>query len=93
MNEANKHQWRVFIQKRAQKTLTRLPTNQVSRIDHAIRSLALDPRPHSCKKLKGFDDLYRIRIGDWRIIYAVRDKSLIILVVDISSRGDAYRRL
>jgi mRNA interferase RelE/StbE len=58
----------------------------------AIDALRLEPRPHGSKKLVGEDNLYRIRTGDYRIIYQVRDKQLIILVIAIGNRRDIYRR-
>ena len=45
------------------------------------------------KKLAGFDDLYRQRVGDWRISYALEEDQLIILIVEIASRGGAYRNI
>jgi mRNA interferase RelE/StbE len=59
----------------------------------AIRSLADDPRPPGCKRLSGHDALYRIRVGDWRIIYAIEDDKLIVLIVEIGPRGRVYRGL
>jgi mRNA interferase RelE/StbE len=52
-----------------------------------------DPRPHDSIRLSGFADLYRVRVGDWRISYSVEDDKLVVLVVEISSRGSAYRDL
>jgi mRNA interferase RelE/StbE len=65
----------------------------LQRIDEAIRSLASDPRPGGSKKLVGkqFDNLYRIRVGDWRILYAVEEDRLVILVLDVVRRDQAYR--
>ena len=56
-------------------------------------ALAKNPRPAGCKKLSGFDNLYRVRVGDWRISYAIEDERLVILVLEIALRGDAYRNL
>ncbi len=63
------------------------------RIDRAIRALALEPRPSGCKKLVGkqFDNLYRIRVGDWRILYAIEDHRLVVLILDVVRRDQAYR--
>ena len=62
-------------------------------IHRVIRDLANDPRPEGVKKLTGVDNLYRIRVGDWRVIYAIEDDRLIVLVLEISPRGGAYRDL
>jgi len=56
-----------------------------------IDALANEPRPTGAKKLKGRDDLLRIRVGDYRIVYAVRDRIVVVLVVRIAHRREAYR--
>ncbi len=53
--------------------------------------LAVNPRPKGVKKLSGLDDLYRIRVGDYRIVYQIHDDRLIVLVVRIGHRKDVYR--
>lgn len=63
------------------------------RLSQAIDDLAENPRPPGCKKLAGHDDLYRIRKGDWRISYAVKDDQLLILVIEVAQRSSAYRNL
>ena len=62
------------------------------RLRGKIDRLEEDPRPRGCEKLTGADDLYRIRVGDYRIVYQVRDRVLVILVVRIGHRRDVYRR-
>lgn len=57
----------------------------------AIESLESDPRPVGCKKLVGSDHTYRLRIGDYRVVYEIQDDILVILVVRIRHRGDVYR--
>ena len=84
--------WRVIILRAPKKIIARLPKDLRERLEQAIDNLALDPRPKGCKMLVGYD-LYRIRVGDWRIIYAIEDDKLIVLVVDVSPRADAYRNL
>lgn len=83
--------WRVVIHRKAEKTLRRLDGNALERIRQAIRKLALDAYPTGSKKLSGYDNLYRLRVGDWRIIYAIENDQLIVLVLEISPRGGAYR--
>jgi len=58
-----------------------------------IRGLAQNPRPQGCKKLQGYKDLYRIRSGNYRIVYTVREKMLFVFVVRVAHRKDIYRRL
>ncbi len=61
------------------------------RLVRRLKTLRDNPRPQGVKKLAGEDDLYRIREGDYRIIYAIQDKELIILVVKIGNRKEIYR--
>ena len=62
------------------------------RLRGQIDRLAENPRPRGCEKLVGGDSLYRIRVGDYRIVYQVRDRVLVVLVVRIGHRRDVYRR-
>jgi mRNA interferase RelE/StbE len=83
----------VIVERQAEKTLRRLPKEILSRVDRLLLSLAEDPRPVGCKKLRGYENLYRLRVGDWRLIYAIEDDELVVLVIEISPRGEAYRDL
>ena len=85
--------WELILTRQAEKVLHRLPRDLLRRMDRAILGLANDPRPPGCVKLAGYDNLWRVRVGDWRIIYAIEAERLVIVVVDISPRGSAYRRL
>jgi mRNA interferase RelE/StbE len=89
----SKSRWQVIIHRKAERILKRLDGDMLERIRQAIRGLASEPRPLGYKKLTGYENLYRIRVGDWRIIYAIEDKQLIVLVLEISPRGGAYRNL
>jgi mRNA interferase RelE/StbE len=53
--------------------------------------LAENPRPEGCKKLEGHENLYCIRVGDWRISYALEKERLMILVIEVAPRGGAYQ--
>ena len=83
--------WQVLIDRQPEKVFRRLPKPLLQRIREAISDLAEDPWPPGCKKLTGYDNLYRIRVGDWRISYAVEDDRLIVLVLEVAPRGGAYR--
>ena len=89
----SKGRWQVIIHRKAEKVLKWLDGDLLERIRQAIRGLASEPRPLGYKKLTGYENLYRIRVGDWRIIYAIEDAQLIILVLEIPPRGGAYRNL
>jgi mRNA interferase RelE/StbE len=90
-NRESGKRWTVLVERQPQKVFRRLPRDLLQRIRVAIRGLAEEPRPPGCKKLQGYDNLYRIRVGDWRISYAVEDDRLIVLVLEVAPRGDAYR--
>ena len=92
MTEPASH-WSVVLLRQPEKMLHRLPKPLVQRLWEAIRGLREDPRPPGCRKLVGHEDLYRLRVGDWRISYAIQDERLIVLIIEIASRGAAYREL
>ena len=85
--------WRVVILHDPEKVLGKLPKDLRQRLRLAIDHLPSDPRPHGCKKLAGHDDLYRVRVGDWRITYTLQEAELIVLVLEVAPRGGAYRNL
>ncbi len=84
--------YEIVIERRARKLLRKLPHDIKRRIDKAISTLALEPRPARCKKLKESKH-YRIRVSDYRVIYDIEDDKLLILVIDIGHRKDVYRNL
>jgi len=75
----------------ARRQLLRIPVRIRSRIAGAIRALADDPRPPGCKKLAGSSDYFRIRVGDYRVLYEVRDRDILVLVIKIGHRREVYR--
>ncbi len=82
----------VEVQRKAAKFLRSVNDAGLSRrLRETIDSLAQTPRPSGCVKLSGSDDLFRLRVGDYRIIYQVRDAVLIVLVIDIGHRREIYR--
>ena len=82
----------VHLARRAVKSIARLPRAEQQRIRAAIDLLADEPRPPECVALTGEAGVYRVRVGDYRILYEVVDERLLILVVRISHRRDVYRR-
>lgn len=76
----------------AWKAFKSLPREIQGRMDYRILSLMSDPRPTGCKPLIGAKDRFRIRIGDYRVIYQVSDQDLLVLVLRIAHRKDAYRK-
>jgi Cytotoxic translational repressor of toxin-antitoxin stability system len=81
----------VIIPKPVQKQLDNLPEDIRQRITAKIFSLTIEPRPVGVKKLKGFDNEYRVRVGDYRVRYEVNDKILTVLVLHCKHRRNIYR--
>jgi mRNA interferase RelE/StbE len=80
------------VEKTPTKFVARLTDNKLkARIYQALVDLAEDPRPVGSTKLQGSDNLYRIRVSDYRVIYAIQDAVLIVLVVEIGHRREVYR--
>ena len=76
----------------ADKTLARLPLVVQRRIVKAVEALAANPRPAGCIKLADTDNAWRIRVGDYRILYEIHDGRLLVLVIRIGHRKDIYRK-
>jgi len=83
--------YRIIIEQRILKEIKAIPKPDALRISKAINNLANNPRPHGSLKLEGEDDLYRIRIGRYRVIYTIRDQALIVIIIKIGHRNGAYR--
>jgi mRNA interferase RelE/StbE len=81
----------VSLCRSAQKELDALSEELISRILAKIEELAVEPRPDGCKKLKGQKRLWRVRVGDYRIIYSVDDDSRNVEISTIRHRSQAYR--
>ena len=81
----------VVLSPKAEKQLDELPTPLRRRITEAVEGLESKPRPHGVKKLTGAENLWRIRVGDYRIVYTIEDDRLIVLVVKIGHRRKIYR--
>jgi len=85
--------YRIEFAPKAQRDFNALDKPIRSRLARRINSLAENPFPQGIKKLAGEEDLYRLRVGDYRIIYQVQGKRLVVLIVGIGHRGDVYRGL
>ena len=84
-------QYAVSFRRSAEKDLHRLDTTVQRRVMKAVEDLADTPRPSGCKKLQGSNDAYRIRVGDYRIIYSVDDSIHIVAIERIRHRREVYR--
>ena len=84
--------YRITLRPSTARQARRLSIRDYERIARAIDTLADNPRPHGIEKLQGVD-LWRLRIGDYRVIYAIDDEEMLITVVRIGHRREIYRRL
>ena len=83
----------VVLTESAEKDLYKLPAKTITRIIELLKSLEENPRPHGCKKLKGYKNYWRIRVGDYRIIYAIEEVILLVDVREIGHRKNIYKGL
>jgi mRNA interferase RelE/StbE len=74
----------------AQKELDKLDDAVFARIDRKILALAANPRPTGCKKLRGYKDQWRIRVGDWRVVYIVDDGAKAVIVTRVAHRREVH---
>ena len=80
----------VEIKQSAQKELDALDRTLFTRLDRKILALSGNPRPAGCKKLKGYKDLWRIRVGDMRVVYAIDDSAKLVSVMRVAHRREIY---
>ena len=83
--------YEILLSKTSRKQLKTLPSFVHNNIIEEITNLSATPRPAGCVKLKGYKNSYRIRVGDYRVIYEIEDKILRILVIAIGHRKDIYK--
>lgn len=84
--------YQVILPRPVEKQLNGLPDAIRSSVLQKLSSLEETPRPHGCVKLKGYDDEYRIRVGDYRIRYQILDKQHVVVILHCLNRKDVYRR-
>ena len=82
----------VQLKTSARKELEALPDNVLARVIQKIESLGSAPRPAGCKKLKGYKDQWRIRIGEWRVVYTIDDAVRLISITRVAHRREVYER-
>jgi mRNA interferase RelE/StbE len=84
--------YKVEFAPHAGREFNKLPKSVQADIDPVIKDLADNPRPHGYRKLNGWKDKYRVRIGNYRVIYEIHDGVLLVLVISVGDRADIYRR-
>jgi mRNA interferase RelE/StbE len=85
--------YRLDYDPRALKELGKIDKPIRRRIHAALTELTANPRPAGCRPLTGYSDLWRIRVGDYRAIYTIEDEVLVVLVLHVRHRREAYRDL
>jgi mRNA interferase RelE/StbE len=83
--------YQVEIARSVSKDFRAIDKQWIPKILEVIEGLAIEPRPSGCKKLVGSEHTYRIRVGDYRVVYEINDGTLVILVIRVRHRRDAYR--
>ena len=81
----------VEVSRRAIRSIAALPRKEEQRVRAAIELLADEPRPPGCVALTGEQSVYRVRVGDYRIVYEIFDTRLVILITRVGHRRDVYR--
>lgn len=84
-------EYTVVFARSARRELERLEAGVARRIISRVEALAEDPRPHGCVKLQGAADLWRIRVGNYRVIYSLDDDARLVDIRVVRHRSDAYR--
>ncbi len=84
--------YKIVFKKEAAKSLNKLPRNVAKTIHEKLEAIATNPYAEhpNAKKLQG-RDAYRLRVGDWRVIYEIQNDQLVILVLRVAPRGEVYR--
>jgi mRNA interferase RelE/StbE len=86
--------WRLEYAPAARKAIRAIRDTRLrARIESALLRLRKEPRPAGVKRLVGQEGLLRVRVGDWRIVYEVREREVVVMVVRIGPRGEVYERL
>ncbi len=83
----------VIISKSVQKQIDSLPNDFVERVIEKIQNLTSEPRPDGVVKLKGSDNEYRIRVGDYRVRYEIDDENQLVQILQCKHRSDVYRKM
>lgn len=85
--------YRIEISATAEKQIRKLSRDDQIRVLRAIRPLATTPNPPGARKVRGYDDVFRIRVGTYRILYRVEGRRLLIIILKIGHRREIYRSL
>ena len=81
----------VEISRTAEKQLRRLDAHDRRQVAHALLGLADDPHPPGSRKLSGYRDVFRVRVGVFRVLYSIEGSNLIVIILKVGHRKDVYR--
>ncbi len=84
--------YRIIVKPSADKALRKLPLDAQIRLVAAMRALAADPRPPGVVKMRGAENQWRIRVGDYRLVYEIHDREITIYVLAIGHRREVHRK-
>lgn len=84
--------YQVFLNKKAEKTLSKMEKSIAKRISEKITQISEDPRHNGAIKLSGEENSYRVKIGDYRIIYEIYDSKIIVIITNIGDRKEVYKK-
>ena len=83
--------YRIEVSATAERQIRKLSRADQLRVVRAIRALSTSPYPPGCRKLSGHDDVFRVRIGRYRVLYSIEHRRLIIIILKVADRKDIYR--
>lgn len=83
--------YRILLERAAEKDLSRLHATIHARVIAAIQMLSTNPRPHGCRKLAGSKNDWRIRVGEYRVVYEITDEIRIVRINRVRHRREVYR--
>jgi mRNA interferase RelE/StbE len=83
--------YRIEVSATAERQLKKIRREDAVRILRSISLLAGEPRPDGCRRMSGYDHLYRIRVGNYRVIYEINEKQIVVVILKIGHRRKVYR--
>lgn len=83
--------YRVEVSTTAERQIRRLQRDDQIRVLRAVRDLATEPHPRGCRKLRGYEDVYRLRVGTFRVLYSVERERILVIILKVGHRKDIYR--
>ena len=93
MTDGSSPSYVVRIAPAARHEIKRLSKQNQRRVVAVMQGLAVNPRTHGYTPVEGFDGLFKVRVGDYRVIYKIEDEELLVVIVRVRHRSDVYRQL